>query len=35
MVFTLHESLVIKKIGYIEEKRVIKEIENKIKQRFI
>ena len=31
MIFTLHESLVIKKIGLIKEEKVIKEIEAKIK----
>ena len=34
MLFTLHNSLIIRKIGYIKDKRVIEEIREKIKLMF-
>lgn len=34
MIFTLHESLVLDKIGYVKDENVIKEIENKIGKMF-
>ncbi len=34
MIFTLHESLVVDKIGYIKEEKVIKEIDEKIRKIF-
>jgi len=34
MIFTLHESLILNKIGYVKDEKVIKEIENKIKEMF-
>ena len=35
MIFTLHESLIINKIGFIKEEKIKKEIENKIKEMFM
>lgn len=34
MIFTLHESLILDKIGYIKNEKVIKEINDKIKEIF-
>lgn len=34
MIFTLHESLIINKIGYIKDEEVIREINDKIKEMF-
>ena len=34
MIFTLHESLILDKIGYIKNKEVIKEINDKIREIF-
>ncbi len=34
MIFTLHESLIINKIGHIKNKIVIEDIENKIREMF-
>lgn len=35
MIFTLHENLIIKKIGEIKSLEVKKEVENKIKETFL
>ena len=34
MIFTLHESLVLNKIGHIKDEKIIREIGNKIKEMF-
>ena len=34
MIFTLHESLILDKIGYVRDEDVIREIGNKIKEMF-
>lgn len=34
MIFTLHESLIIGKIGYVKDERIREEIQNKIKEMF-
>ena len=34
MIFTLHESLILDKVGYVKDEKVIREIEKKIKEIF-
>lgn len=34
MIFTLHESLIIRKIGYVKDEKILIEIRNKIKEMF-